>query len=260
MRLTKWDVYAAWAPEDSIWSQWAKPVVFANLPPERDSDDSAPDAVGLGDAWLPRSASEERNTAWVIDLPGAESVAAAIELSRLGYRPVPLFNGAPPSSAKRSAVDTGVVARALRAGAPELLTSSIAKDAPPAFMLDSQRMPKKPTAHGTFDNRWITLPQDYPSARFLLAADIHFVCVVQKSDQQLPEDLIHVLRRWQDAGIRISVQPLTGTRAPIRLSKPSFYRSLFYRTLARIGLRRNSAGGFGALIPEPSEGSGFVYG
>jgi hypothetical protein len=32
---------------------------------------------------------------------------------------------------------------------------------------------------------------------------------------------------------------------------------MWYHFLAVIGLRRNSAGGFGAVVPEPSQSSGF---
>ncbi|MBZ0136891.1 MAG: hypothetical protein K8I27_11005 [Planctomycetes bacterium] len=43
----------------------------------------------------------------------------------------------------------------------------------------------------------------------------------------------------------------------IRVNKPSMFKLGWYRFLAAMGLKRNSTGGFGGRIPEPSQSSGF---
>ena len=42
-----------------------------------------------------------------------------------------------------------------------------ATHAPPAFLLDSDRMKAPAPDPGRFDNRWLVFPQDFPSAAFL---------------------------------------------------------------------------------------------
>ncbi|MFG0292538.1 MAG: hypothetical protein ACF8MJ_05230 [Phycisphaerales bacterium JB050] len=157
-------------------------------------------------------------------------------------------------------VDTSRITAALCAGAAELQNTDIPDHAPPAFMLDALRTSMTGSASpGVYDNRWITLPQDFPSARFLLEKQIHAVCVLQPETKRPADDLLHVLRRWQDSGIRISRAALDapGRFDQYTVLKPGLYKSLFYRTITRIGLKRHSAGGFGALIPEPTEGGGY---
>jgi hypothetical protein len=80
----------------------------------------------------------------------------------------------------------------------------------------------------------------------------------QRLGDQPKPDLAHVLRRWQEAGIELYLQDPAGYEAPqpMDVKLPSRFRSLVYRVLALSGLRRNSAGGFGSVIPQPSSSSG----
>jgi len=48
------ELFAAWAPAESIWSPWAKPVVFAHLkPPSADPPESNWQAIEA--PWATRS-------------------------------------------------------------------------------------------------------------------------------------------------------------------------------------------------------------
>jgi hypothetical protein len=108
---------------------------------------------------------------------------------------------------------------------------------------------------GKFDNRWLTFPQDFPSANLLIARGISTVIVIQPKTGQPAEDLAHVLRRWQDAGISIQTAASESTAAePIEVKRPARFRRLWYGVLALMGLMSNSAGGFGGVIPHPSSG------
>ena len=76
------------------------------------------------------------------------------------------------------------------------------------------------------------------------------------------QDLTFVLKRWQDAGVRIrSVTTETKeSHEAVSLVVPTGVRWLWYGALALMGLRRNNVGGFGAQIPEQTSRSGGFYG
>ena len=257
--MTNEQCFAAWAPDGVAWSQWAKPALFAQL--DRATalpagQTGAPPTPGTGEtpidlSWVP---DPRGDTTIVVDLPGAESTAAGLALANLGYRPVPLYNGGIGPSA---VIDTEPIARALRAGAESLGTARIRPDAPPAFLVDADRMrPKIPPAPGKFDNRWVVFPQDFPSATYLITHGVREVLVLRRGSDAIAEDLAHVLLRWQQAGVRILAADVTGARrgTEIVVRPPSLFRRAWYRVAALAGLRRSSAGGFGAVIPIPSSG------
>jgi hypothetical protein len=237
------ELFSIWAPFDSIWSPWAKPILFANA--SSPGGVLSPCAPGLNIAL-------QTDTAIIIDLAGETAIAYAIALAQKGYRPVPLFNcatGHPP------AIPWQGLVHQLCAGAEDLLKLNIPADAPPAFVLDSRRMkPALAPVAGTFDNRWVVFPQDFPSAGFLNAHGIRSILLIQ--DTREKEDLAHVLFRWQQGGIEIKVStPATLPETlPLTVRKPSMFRSIFYAMMVSLGLRRNSAGGFGGLVPQSSSG------
>jgi hypothetical protein len=116
-------------------------------------------------------------------------------------------------------------------------------------------------APGLYDNRWITLPQDFPSATFLQARGIRRVVLVQGSARDAKEDLSHVLLRWQEGGIELSWHTLEGGRAgDLTVPPPSFFRKAWYRLVATASLKRSNVGGFGAALPEASAGAGTFVG
>jgi hypothetical protein len=107
-----------------------------------------------------------------------------------------------------------------------------------------------------FDNRWVVLPQDFPSGTFLKANGIDRVLLLHDRDGQPREDLAHVLLRWQEAGVAIAAARPGGAAAELRVARPSRFRAAWYALLVTFGLRPNSAGGFGSIIPMPSPGGG----
>ena len=250
------ELFDLWAPAGAVWSPWAKPLLFADplLPSLGAAADRAASPVSV--SRFPASGS----MAVVVDLPGARSVEAGLSLAGDGFRPVPLFNGAPHDGAL---VPTQPIVQALAAGAETLRFARLVEDAPPAFLLDAGRQsPAGSAPPGSYDNRWLVFPQDFPSASFLQSRQITRVLLLQESGAQPAEDLAHVLRRWQEAGIEMllthpgdSMSP-----APLQVDKPSRFRALSYRALALLGLRRNSAGGFGSVVPVPSSGGAVGFG
>jgi hypothetical protein len=242
--------FLMWAPDHSPWSVWAKPVLFAQEAEMPASIAAEPlPILGLPEFW-PAGAV-------VVDLPGEQSVAAGLALASRGFRPVPLFNG---TSGPNPIVTVEPIRRALARGAEELARTPIDPNARPAFLLDAERMPKGVTAApGRYDNRWIVLPQDCPSGVFLLSRGITHVTLVQRGDS-VAQDLAHVLRRWQDAGVKMSLVDLGGadrTPRPFAVPRPPWFRWMWYAALAVAGLRRSYVGGFGGQVPETSGRSGF---
>jgi hypothetical protein len=259
--MNKEEIFSIWAPENSIWSRWAKPVLFAHL-------DSALSYISVGSApadvsWSPPPGE---GVAIVLDLPGAEGVVAGLELAGRGYRPVPLYNALPlpfgetllsPATISRvAAVDVLPIISALRMGTKLLAQLTLPSDAPPAFLLDANRRGVRKMITGEFDNRSVSFTTDFPSANFLASHAIQRVLLVQKQVLEPQPDLAHTLRRWQDGGLtleRLRLEPLS-SREPFEISRPAWYGAMFQRVLSAIGLRRSSGGGFGAWVPDSSAG------
>ena len=254
--MNRTEAFAAWVPDlqddefGPAWTQWAKPVLFAAI-----SEATPP--IPMTDEGMPVLESEIRSrgdsVAVVVDLPGARAVRIGLACARLGLRPVPLFNGSP---GRDELIATSEMIEALRTGAVWLQGQTFTERTAPAFLLDSRRMLKDVVLQpGKFDNRWLTFPQDFPSANLLRARGITQVIVIQEKAGQPADDLAHVLRRWQDAGIAISsTTPESTSAESIEVKPPARFRQLWYGVLALMGLMANSAGGFGGVIPHPSAG------
>ena len=257
-------LFEVWAPEESVWSRWAKPALFAGTAPALAAQPQP--SMPVHSIETPASTYDQGQldplTAFVVDMPGERSVEIGMALAKTGYRPVPLFNTAYHQLA---IVPVYPILKRLQDGADELQGLAIPPDAPPAFLLDAKRLePGVPPQPGQFDNRWAVFPQDFPSANFLLSNNIRRAVVLQEDRLNgTPRiDLAHVLLRWQEAGLEIYVQDPDGGMSPrpVQVAKPSSFRSLFYRALTVAGLRRSSAGGFGSVIPIPSSSGSHGFG
>src|SRR5687767_11087046 len=158
--MTNEECFEAWAPTGAAWSPWAKPVLFTHLLTVAPA--AAPDAGARDLLWLPPA---DGRTVLLVDLPGVESVTMGLTVARRGYRPVPLYNTSVGPSA---IVNAEIIASHLASGAETLRGLGLRDGAPPAFLLDSMRMtPSVLPGPGTFDNRWVVFPQDFPSGTLL---------------------------------------------------------------------------------------------
>jgi hypothetical protein len=243
MSLSREETFAAWAPARSRWSAWAKPVLFADAVWEVSGQNPT-----IPDPGLLRHL---RDTALVIDLPESDSILLGLALAKAGFQPVPLYNGGDDPAAL---VDMSRIARYLVSGAEILKGVTLREDAPPAFLMNSERRANSVSVPGRYDNRWCIVPQDMPSADFLKSAGIRKVVLVCDT---VRDDLVHVLFRYQEAGLEMR-RTHSQDENPVKMevSKPGSFKSLFYRAAVFAGLRRNSAGGFGAITPDPSSMGG----
>jgi hypothetical protein len=260
--MTNEEILAVWSPEDSVWATWVKPVLFAHMGAASPvpANTVTPPEVG----WAP---SIDERIALVLDLPKDEGVWVGVALAARGYRPVPLFNalplpfGAPifdPASQRPvAAVDMLPIVSALRLGAQQMAALKIPLNAPPVFLLDVNRQGADVRMlPDEFDNRSVCFTTDFPSANFLSTQGIRGVLLVQRERLVPQNDLAHMLRRWQDAGLPLQRMRIEQAAEPERfeVKRPSWYRAMFQRALMAFGLRRALGGGFGAWIPDSSAG------
>ena len=249
--MTNEAMFAIWAPDDAVWSRWAKPVLFAEMRLVAPSEVSLSDWRTSDVTW---AASPGERTAIILDLPGVESVATGLALAERGYRPVPLFNACPGLSAIVPLEPTMLM---LDSGTGPLQALAIPLAAPPVFLLDAARMSNSAEVRpGRFDNRWMVFPQDFPSGNFLRSRGIERILLVQRGRAAPQDDLAHVLLRWRETGLALYGKDVDdpAPSAELTVSRPSRFKAMWYRALAIMGLRRNSAGGFGSVVPQPSAG------
>lgn len=233
------DFYKTWAPAYAEWTAWAKPVLFACM--------AFTGSIVLDIPEVP--VESDSKTMIIIDLPGELGVAEALAYAAKGWRPVPLYNGVLGEG--KMSVDVRSLGDALRTGAGLLRSMSIPLDAPPVFMLDSERMYGSKTP-GEYDNRWCVFPQDMPSAEYIISKGINKVIV--RSARWVRVDLERVLYDYQKNGIALlSLQSNDGPPKELVARKLSFAEELAYRFRATFKLTRNATGGFGGLILEPHE-------
>lgn len=260
--MNKLQIFSIWAPEESPWSRWAKPVLFAHM------EAMVPPTVPAGAVpemdGLPTAAER---VALVIDLPGASGVELGLALADRGYRPVPLYNAVPlprgelevdPVTGRPvAAVAVWPIVNALRAGAEWLAGARLPANVPPAFLLDARRQGGGQVLVGDeFDNRSICFTTDFPSGVFLAAQGIQRVILVQESQLDPLADLAQTLRRWQDAGIRLQRLRLDAP-APMEdfiVPRPRWFGWMFQRVLAGLGLRRADGGGYGDWVQDSASG------
>lgn len=259
------EIYSIWAPAECEWSRWVKPVLFSflGLSPPRPVDSAYKALAGS----IPR-AFQMSDTVLVADLPGQQGVGMGLEFARNGYRPIPLYNACPqpnlPPSPQtwpresilserettvQAAIDVLPIISAMRWASDELRTIEFPMKTPPVFLLDSRRKgDRQRVCIGMFDNRSVTLPTDFPSSDFLRERGVHRVIVVQEREK--PQfDLGVVLRQWQTGGLRIDYQPTNANwdPQPLALPRPSRLKMLWFWLDSRLGFRRNSSGGYGAI-------------
>ncbi len=259
--MTKEEIFALWAPGEAVWSRWVKPVLFACL--DSGVAQSIPGDPLADFSWAPPA---RERTAFVLDLPAAEGVFAGIVLAGRGYRPIPLYNAVPAplapqlldplTNARVAAVNVLPIMAALRKGAEDLAQIKLPPDAPPVFLLDAGRAGHGKMAPGEFDNRSVSFTTDFPSANFLASQQIGRAILVQKNRLDPQPDLAHTLLRWQEGGLTLERKRLdmTGGPEPFTVPRPRWYRAMFQRALAAVGLRRARDGGFGSWVPESSGG------
>jgi len=266
--MTKDEIYDIWKPAESVWSPWVKGVLFSYM---NDIDqDSAPLEI------KPLNIPPEKNTAILLNLAGSHGVEIGSALAKQsGFRPVPVYNACPYATYSALAatlsitdadlrtaflipvkVDVEPIMNALAAYAELLSSAALAREAPPAFLLDENREGRNwipNTEAGYFDNRSFISESDFPSAEYLRQHGISRVVLIQKKPR-IQADLKRVLLAWQTAGLAISRQELAAPWNPqsIQIKPPTLIQRLWHRLAKSIGLAKDSSDYFGEYVPPAS--------
>ena len=190
------DIYKIWAKENLKWANWIRPVPFVgineNMKIYEISDFVIPEIKYITEF--------EKNTAIIIDLPGNDSIGEGLAIAKLGYIPIPIYNGTDEQPGTIATVDNNNIKLGLIKGALELEKIKIENNALPVFLLDSNRVNRYKMDVSIFDNSWDIYPQDMPTAEYLLKNDINKIIV---RAEKIQRDLSKILYKFQKRGIKV---------------------------------------------------------
>ena len=190
------ETFKIWAPNGAKWIEWVRPVPFIAM-----NDDSKLYEVSNFTINRINYISEVLiDTAIIVDLPGNDSLEEGIALGKLGFRPIPLYNGTNEQPGAMATVNNHSIEVGLIKGAIELQKIKISNNAPPAFLLDSNRTNRYKMDVSAFDNSWDIYNQDIPSAEYFLKNGINKIIV---RGEKIQKDLNIILYKFQKKGIKI---------------------------------------------------------
>lgn len=187
-------LYKIWAPTKERWVDWVRPVAFM------DATKLTPTAYE--EPIVHYLKEYQANTAVFIDLVGDESIVEGITLSKLGYRPIPLFNGTDAQAGSFALVNTENIKTALVWGAKQLQTITIKKDAAPVFLLDKNRIHRHKHKKAVYDNSWDLYDQDIPTPETFKKYGIKQIII---HTDELLRDLKIIFYKFQKQGIKILI-------------------------------------------------------
>ena len=192
------ELYRIWAPiEGETWTRFAKPALFVN----------AYQTCGwnVHEADIPDDVSYliDNYTAIIVDMPGATGVEIGLGLAKIGYRPVPLYNGIHETNngGLYNIVDNTPIINALMIGANTLRFANISPKAPPAFLLDYNRSTQLQSTEGMYDNRWNVELDDMPSFTYMKEQGISKIIIW--TEVRIQDDLITTINKYHEMGIDI---------------------------------------------------------
>ena len=193
--MTGKETFKIWAPMGARWVDWVRPVPFVAI-------DNPSKTNSIMNFTIENINYIELQTdiAIILDLPDYESIKEGIVLAKLGFRPIPLYNGTDEQQGAMALVSNHGIENALIWGAYELQKLKIADDAPPVFLLDSNRIHRFKMNVSVFDNSWDLYDQDIPSAEYFLKNGISKIVVRGVTIQK---DLVKILYKFQKKGITI---------------------------------------------------------
>ena len=201
----------------------------------------------LGTEWA-------KKKSWVIlDLAGATSVAAGLRFIAGGFQPVCTFDNWPhPAGLIKTEI---VLAQLLRYAAHVSdHRKYLTVDSPPIWLCDRNRLGTRQANVKEFDNRYYLDDSILPSPETLRKNGVEqIICVVPTSLDKPREDLCAYFRDLRKEGFN---EIYGAAFQDPELSLFRFPETVFTIDFKQSGFKRNDAGGFGLLIPEPSSSGG----
>ena len=194
--MTGRDIFKIWAPSGAKWVDWVRPLPFIsinyNLKTYEFCDFTIP-KISYINNFL-------EDTAIIIDIPSYESIKEGIAIAKLGFRPIPLYNGTNEQEGAMANVNNHAIEIALIWGALELKKIELINNAPPVFLLDSNRTHRLKMNDSVFDNSWDIYAQDIPSAEYFIRNGIKKIIV---RGDCIQKDLRKILYKFQKEKIKI---------------------------------------------------------
>ena len=194
--MTNKEVFRVWAPLNKKWVDWVRPVPFVNINKKHENFRPSGVVISCLDDF------DMKNTAIIVDLPSDDSVEAGILLAQNGYRPIPIYNGVMQQKGSRATTNNEGILSALVWGASILKTVKIDDNAPPAFLIDSNRLHRWRIDLSIFDNSWDVYPQDIPSEDYFLKNGINKILIIGR---KYPRDLKAIIKEWPKKQISVYV-------------------------------------------------------
>ena len=194
--MTGRDIFKIWAPAGARWAEWVRPVHFVAI-------DNVKQVNRVCNFTIPNITyinELKADTAVILDIPGHDGIEEGLALAKLGFRPIPLYNGTNEQQGAMALVDNHTIRIALIWGALELKKLNIADNAPPVFLLDSNRTHRFKMNVSVFDNSWDLYSQDMPSYDYFLEKGINKIIV---KGETIQKDLAKLLSNYQKKGIKI---------------------------------------------------------
>ena len=211
--MTRKEIYKIWAPEGTKWTNWVRPVPFIEL-------DNLSKSKKIYDTTLPKInyiEQNKKNIAIIVDLPGFKSITEGISLAQYGFRPIPLYNGTTEQENSMPTTDNNSIQAGLIWGANILKEIKIEKDAPPAFLIDSNRLNRHKINVSVFDNSWDLYHQDLPTAEYFLKNGIDTIII---RGDKVAKDLNKILFEFPKKGVRILFANGYNDPREVKLKKP----------------------------------------
>lgn len=211
--MTGRDIFKIWAPVGAKWVDWVRPVPFVAIKESfkfyEISNFTIPNINYINEL--------SKDTAIIVDLPGNESIKEGLGLAKLRFRPIPIYNGTNEQQGAMATVDNHAIEIGLIKGAVELEKIKISNNAPPAFLLDSNRMHRFKMDVSVFDNSWDIYAQDIPSAEYFLKNGINKIIV---RGEAIQKDLRKILYGFQKKGIKILLTNGYEEPKEVKVKKP----------------------------------------
>jgi hypothetical protein len=212
--MTNRELFKLWAPREAKWTDWVRPVLFATM-------DNSEQRQTYHQFQIPNIFylnTNRTDTAIILDLPGYSSIEEGLALAMKGYRPIPLYNGTMEQQGAMATVDHHGIQSALRWGASEIKKMQLKGDAPPVFLLDSNRMLRLKMTDAMFDNSWDLYAQDLPSAEYFQKNNINRIVI---RGERIQKDLAKILYKFQLKGITILFTNGYEEAQSVKIKKPS---------------------------------------
>ena len=207
------EIYKIWAPIGAKWVDWVRPVPFVAINNNFKTDK----LYNFSTSKINYIDSLKNDTAIIVDMRGSTSVEEGISLAHLGYRPIPIYNGTIEQENVLATVDNKSIVSALIYGAKELENISIPKDAPPAFLLDTNRLNRYKMNVSVFDNSWDIYDQDMPTAEYLIKNGIKNILVRSNS---IKKDLKEILYKYKKKGLNVFLANYDDEIKKVKITKP----------------------------------------